>query len=88
MTCVKTGSADLLFQNFVGCMLLLLKVRSKLNTSDNIDDGVEVTLMYILDKNSLEREHGFTSCLKITSSMVQQADASAATLVYNAMISS
>lgn len=70
MTCMKTGSADL-FQKFVGCMLLLLKVRSKLNTSDKINEGAKVTLMYILHKNSLKREHGFANCLKITSSIVQ-----------------
>lgn len=87
MTCMETFSAGLLFQKFVGCVLLLLKVRRTLNTLDNIDEGVKVTLMYILHKNSLKRENGFTNCLKITSIVVQQADASAYTLVYNAMTS-
>lgn len=45
MTCMKTGSAELLFQKFVDFMLLLLKIRSNLNTSDNIHEGVRVTLM-------------------------------------------
>lgn len=71
MTCTKTFSAELLFQKFVGCMLLLLEVRRTLNTLDNIDEGVKVTVMYILHKNGLKREHGFTNCLKITSNMVQ-----------------
>lgn len=58
MTCMETFSAGLLFQKFVGCVLLLLKVRRTLNTLDNIDEGVKVTLMYILHKNSLKRENG------------------------------
>lgn len=45
MTCMKTGSAELLFKKFVGFMLLLLKVGSNLTTSGNITESVRVTLM-------------------------------------------